>query len=172
MRSLTVAEKCEIVELARNNSLCGVAREFSARHPDRKVAQSTVSRVLKLLSLTGSLHRKPRNTDFAQLNSIELRQDIREYFEANPLTSINQAARHFGMSYSTIWSIIRKKMDFFPYKSQVHQELNDRDHGFRLAFCRHFILRLEINPSFAKNVLWSDECLFKITESFNRQNNR
>lgn len=111
MRPLTLEEKIEIVNLSRFNSCYGVAQEFNISHPDRPIAQSTVSRILLAFNKTGSVHRKKRNTEYALRNSNDFIEAVKAHFQENPMDSLNSAARKLEVSYKTMWIIARKKLN-------------------------------------------------------------
>lgn len=174
MRPLTLEEKKEIVELSKYGSVSPyeVARIFNSTHNERPIVHSTVQRVIQLLKTTGSLHRKKKNTDFALTNNAEFIERIKNYAEANPHSPISHMATHFNCSAYTIQRIVRKKLAFCPYKKQIHQKLKSGDTEKRLVFCREMINWHSRDPNIIKKILWSDEKLFTLTASFNRQNNR
>lgn len=99
MRPLTIEGKIEIVNLSRFNTSYGTTRDFNDSHPDRPIVQSTVSRILTTFNETGSVHRKQRDTEYALINSNHLIEAVKAYFQANPMDSINGAARQFQVSY-------------------------------------------------------------------------
>lgn len=172
MRPLTLDQKTQIVELSRGRTNREVALEFSLRHPERIIGQSTVQRVLLLLKSTGSLHRKKRNAMNALSNTAGFVEQVRSFVENNPFSSISEIASNFDCSRYIIHKILRKKLGFFPYKKQMHQQLMPHDHIKRRQFCRTMVRLNASNPEMIKKILWSDEKQFTLTASFNRQNHR
>lgn len=173
--TINVRKKKEIVELSKYGSISPyqVARQFNSRHPERQIVHSTVQRVITLLKTTGSLHRQKKNTDFALTNNVEFIEMVTNYIEANPRSSISYMALHFNCStYSKVQKVVRKKLAFFPYKKQIHQQLNAGDPEIRLGFSRRMINWYSRDPNILKKILWSDEKQFTLTASFNRQNDK
>lgn len=54
----------------------------------------------------------------------------------------------------------------------VHQVLYDGDEIKRVQFCRQMLNLFRADPTFHERLLCTDECLFKLSGSFNRQNYR
>lgn len=89
---------CQFIEI-QHILWYGTTRDFNDSHPDRPIVQSTVSRILTTFNETGSVHRKQRDTEYALINSNHLIEAVKAYFQANPMDSINGAARQFQVSY-------------------------------------------------------------------------
>ena len=94
---------------------------------------------------------------------------VQNFFEANPTTSIKTAARELDLSVGTTWFIIRKSLKWKPYRYKRVNRLTPQNEENRLAFC-NWILSKEIG--FERKIIFSDEKIFVLHPSPNRQNDR
>ena len=62
-------------------------------------------------------------------------EEISNFFENEPKTSLRFVAKEVGCSFKTIHNIARQKLNLFPYKIQMTQLLHDKDLGLRMAMC-------------------------------------
>ena len=60
---------------------------------------------------------------------------VRASFMHSPKKSTTTAAKELSMSKTTVWSVLRKRLVFKPYRIQMVQQLSDEDHRRRLDFC-------------------------------------
>lgn len=172
---LTVAEKIEILEISATRSVRDTAKLFNNRYPLRlfPLSYRTVGKIREDFSERGDLHRKKRTTSAeTEIVAANLRAEVCDHFRENPHESIRRSAAALGSSPSTVWKILRKDAKFHPYKMAVHQRLHDGDAARRKAFCIQMLDRINADPDFHKTILWTDEKLFRVHDSFNRQNMR
>ena len=55
-------------------------------------------------------------------------------FEEDNTISIRYMVDHLNLSYGTIWTIMRKKLDLFPYKPKTVQPLTKEHRRQRVRF--------------------------------------
>lgn len=115
---------------------------------------------------TGSLKNKKRVSNFQNRDL-----DILLFFEENPNASIAKAVEHFQISFGLIQKIL-KKNKFFPYKIRPVQALSPVQIENRLNFAVYMTNRLNADPNFFDNILWTDESTFSTAGMFNRHNTR
>ncbi|GFU86465.1 uncharacterized protein TNCV_1418171 [Trichonephila clavipes] len=68
--------------------------------------------------------------------------------------------------------IIRNILRYYPYKLQFVQELLPHDFETRHLFSLQFLARLEVDPEWPWNILWTDEAHFHLDGSVNTHNCR
>lgn len=173
MVQLTLAEKIEILRLARNRSTRATATEFNRIHPNRErpLAHCTVARILAQVERTGSVDPQKKIYPHSFSNSRENIEQVKRYFVDHPHASTRDAGHFFRIHHSTVLRILHR-MGFFPYKQRVHQEIYDHDMENRLNFCRQLLARIRINGNFLNKIFWTDESPYRINGGFNRQNRR
>jgi len=96
---------------------------------------------------------------------------VRESVRENPRRSISHRSQELGLSTST-WRILRRDLGLHPYKIQLIQELKVNDHRQRRVFADWVLEQLEVNPNFAKQIIFSDEAHFWMNGYVNKQNCR
>ncbi|GFX76820.1 uncharacterized protein TNCV_1952611 [Trichonephila clavipes] len=67
---------------------------------------------------------------------------------------------------------MRNILRYYPYKLQLVQELLPHDFETRHLFSLQFLARLEIDPEWLWNILWTDEAHFHLDGSVNTHNCR
>lgn len=167
---LTIEEKIEIITLTRNFSYQRTAQVFNRSHRNRQpINKQTVARVVRYLSLRGTLHRKRRT--IPEQNSRDIKGRVLEAFNNNPHASTRRIGIRLGISHVTVWRLL-KGMKFRPYKMSKHQKLHADDPPKRARFCRNLLAHFESDSAFNSQILWTDEKQFCTNGCFNRQNFR
>lgn len=171
---LSLAEKSEIVNLARSNTYNSTANIFNQRHPDRPapVHPTTVARLFSKLKKYGTLERKKRTLSAQKVEEISaLKVRVQALVQQNKHISIRKAAFQMQLSNTTIWKTL-KGMKFHPYKMSKCQKQYPNDPANRKQFCEQLLNVFDEQEGLQKKILWTDEKLFRINGCFNRQNYR
>lgn len=171
---LTIAEKIEIINLARNRTYQETADFFNVRHPNRArpLHKVTVARLFKKLREQGDLNRKKRTkSNQAIVAATAFRNEVAQRFQLNAHLSTRNAARQMGTSQWKVWKIL-KDLKFFPYKKSKHQKLEPGDPPRRKQFCDILLGIFASIPNYQQKILWTDEKQFYLNGCFNRQNYR
>lgn len=171
---LTLVEKIEIVNLARNRTYQEAAEIFNHHHPNRArpLHKVTVARLFKKFRESGDLNRKKRTKSIYTINATNaFKNEVAQRFNNNPHSTTRNVARQMGTSQWKVWSTL-KEMDFFPYKKAKHQKLKPDDPPRRKFFCDEMLHIIQRNPDFQQKILWTDEKPFHMNGCFNRQNRR
>lgn len=74
-----------------------------------------------------------------------------------------------NISHVKAWRIL-KRNNYKPFKLHISQKLMAGDPERRLQYCMWLRRKINENPYFLSNVLWSDECKFTNCGMFNRKN--
>ncbi|PNF26044.1 hypothetical protein B7P43_G06350 [Cryptotermes secundus] len=88
-----------------------------------------------------------------------------------PRQSTTRASLELGISQSTVWRIIRKRLKCKPYRLQLHQHPSDNDRVVRLNFCIEMQERFEVE-GFADTLIFSDGATFHLCGKLNRHSVR
>ena len=80
--------------------------------------------------------------------------------------SIAMVASKFGISTSSAYTILVKKLEYKPYKPQNVVELSARHKESCVSFC-HWVLQQDL--TFPEYWLWSDEKWFVLKQRPNKQ---
>ncbi|GFT26553.1 uncharacterized protein TNCV_3603971 [Trichonephila clavipes] len=87
-------------------------------------------------------------------------------------TSVRRVAEALDTPRSTVQKIMRNILRYYPYKLQFVQELLPHDFETRHLFSLQFLARLEVDPEWPWNILWTDEAHFHLDGSVNTHNCR
>lgn len=108
-------------------------------------------------------------TSTGRIANIDTEETVLEEIERDPTTSTRAIARRTRISKSNVHRIL-KKNKFHPYHIKRVQTLEPRDYYARLCFCRQMLEKIEQDPHFFNNILWSDESTLKRDGCFNMHN--
>lgn len=88
----------------------------------------------------------------------------------NPSVSTREVAAQLDLpSHQIVWRTLRKQK-YRPWKVRISQTLHLGDRERRVAFCTFVNNRIQENPNFLNDVIWSDESKFTNAGMFNRHN--
>jgi hypothetical protein len=90
--------------------------------------------------------------------------------EAGP--SARGVARQLDIPYATVRKVLRKIIQFYPYKISRHQQLIPGDSQKRVDFALMFLARMDVDDAFPWKILWGDEAHFYMNGTVNTQNCR
>ncbi|KAJ8948249.1 hypothetical protein NQ318_013237 [Aromia moschata] len=124
-----------------------VCEIFNTKYPDRRISQSTVSRIENKFREFGNVTDIPKSGRKRILDDKQ-KLDILLDIQDNPHKPTRQVA-----AYNDV-------------------KLNDDDPYRRLEFCEIMANRCQDNPLFIKNTLFSDEATFVLNGTVNKQNCR
>jgi hypothetical protein len=92
-------------------------------------------------------------------------------FEEDPHMSIRRASNATGLSFGNVQGILKSEK-CHPYKMQVVQELMESDYDARVKFCHSQLQKINEDPAFLDNLLFTDEAHFHLHGVLNKQNYR
>ncbi|GFT54416.1 transposable element tc3 transposase [Trichonephila clavipes] len=81
-------------------------------------------------------------------------------------------AEALDLPRSIVQEIMRNILHYYPYKLQLVQELFPHVFETRHLFSLQFLTRLELDPEWPWNILWTDEAHFRLDGSVNTHNCR
>lgn len=143
-------------------------REYARRFPNRRLPNprtfTTTHRRLRegTLFSTTPRGRRPHYPT-------EMDERILETVRNDPKTSTRRVAAQLDVSQWKVWSVLNME-NMHPFHTLQVQELLPGDGPKRLEFCRYIKTRLEEDPGYLKNVLWTDEATFTRSGFFNTHN--
>lgn len=136
--------------------------EYISRYPGRRVPDASVfNRAYRRLRETGTVSRRRTDLGRPRVNNIEEEQDneIIRRFRLDPTTSTHAVARALGLSPWKVWYTVNT-VGLYPYHYTPVHVIEEGDPVRRLDFCR-FMLNADLeDPSFLRNILWTDESKF------------
>ncbi|GBL93774.1 hypothetical protein AVEN_166806-1 [Araneus ventricosus] len=140
------------------------ARQYVIKFPnDSHPSTNAIFNAVKRLRETGSVEKRPRS---GSSNMHVSDEEILGYVLVYPLSSVREAC---GCSKSHVWNVLNVH-GTHPYRPRLVQEFLSRDEDRQFDFCNFIINKLETDPSFVNDILWTDECTFSSTGVVNGQN--
>ncbi|GFW34173.1 DUF4817 domain-containing protein [Trichonephila clavipes] len=91
---------------------------------------------------------------------------------ASGTSSAREAARRLGLPPSSVRNILRRILPLYPYKLQSCHELLPADTAQREAFAKWAFSKMEQDPTWVFNILWTDEAPFSLHGDVNNHNCR
>ncbi|GFT22313.1 DUF4817 domain-containing protein [Trichonephila clavipes] len=91
---------------------------------------------------------------------------------ASGTSSAREAARRLGLPPSSVRNILRRILQLYPYKLQSCHELLPADTAQREAFAKWAFSKMEQDPTWVFNILWTDEAHFSLHGDGNNHNCR
>ena len=135
-----------------------------------KISKSKVYRTCKRLSEGQSMDNRHRSGRRRTIRTKAVIKRVRERIRRNPQKSANKLAKVLGISETSMRRILRKDLRTWPYKKRKVHGLTEKAKEKRLVRSKELLER-HANGEF-ENLVFSDEKLFSVEETFNRQNNR
>lgn len=159
-----------IFVLGNSEKNCFLAsRIYATQFPDRRHPEPiSFSRLLERFLETGSVdYRKEERikTVTNEENQLAVLLTVTE----NPNISQARVGEEVGISERSVQRIL-KVHRFHAYHIQLHQALSENDFQCRVQFCEWARLRIQENPFFFMNVLFSDEATFHNNGCVNKHN--
>jgi hypothetical protein len=75
----------------------------------------------------------------------EIVEDLRQRMEQNSKKSLRKLSLQADVPLSTCQKIVRKNLNFYPYKITTLQELRPDDSESRLEYCNWFLNNLNVD---------------------------
>ncbi|GFS92214.1 uncharacterized protein TNCV_1113371 [Trichonephila clavipes] len=91
---------------------------------------------------------------------------------ASGTSSAREAARRLGLPPSSVRNILRRILQLYPYKLQSCHKLLPADTAQREAFAKWAFSKMEQDPTWVFNILWTDEAHFSLHGDVNNHNCR
>lgn len=151
------------------------AQLYAERYPNRyQPAHNYFLRLENQIRTYGSFGNRGNRRQIPQAQAEvneETEIQVLAYVQINPRSSIRHVANEVGINPRKVHSIL-KKFKLRPYKPDLVHHLRAGDSERRLLFIAWVLVKIEDNPHFLKNVLWTDESKFTNNGVINKQNNR
>ena len=167
----TPQEKARIVaEYIRNESITRTQRWVRTQIRKQPPARNTIIQWhTRFLESANISHRGGNGRPRTSEQTVE---QVRLMFQDQPQLSIREAASVLDISTATVHRILRKCLFMYPYRLQNFHGLQNSDKIKRLQFARHCQNQPEGYSEYLSKIVFSDECIFRLNGSVNKQNVR
>jgi len=143
-----------------SRSVLTVKREFRTRFKKKPPAKNSIRSWYDKLQRTGCLCKG--KSPGRPLTSEATLERIREAFQRSSQKSTARANRELGIPQTTVWRVLRKRLQMYPYRLMMLQHLRREDHTKHLHFCVSF-QDLCGDDNFLKTLRFSDEATFHVS---------
>lgn len=175
MPSLTVQDNVDLIKLFYKNgeNITATIRAFCTARGIRSSKEAPVYNTVKAMIMrfqkTSSCLAEPHSRRSRGEGDVD---DVLEIVQENPNTSTRAIANQCHFSKSKVHSILEKDLNFRAFKPKLERFLSETAVQERLEFCEKFLDAVRDSETFLENVLFTDEAMFELNPSFNRQNCR
>jgi transposase len=135
----------------------------------RLISTSAVNRIINNFDNHGSVSRKPGSGRPSKVNDQNNIDIIQEAIITTPSNSTRKLAVQTGFTRNVVHTILRKKLNFFPYKVRRSHELLPGDTARRTHFCEWFMENVAPDDD---RIFYTDEAWVLLSTGPNRQNYR
>lgn len=156
-----------------NHSPIATKRSFQVRFGVQKgPAEKTIRELFKKFQQTGSVtddlvgNVGPKHSVVTSTNATTIAAAI----EKNPNKSVRKLSAESGISPSSTYRILRKKLKMFPYKIQCRQAIPVRAEQQREVFAKKMLEMIDGASLDVGQIWFSDEAHFYLDGVVNRQN--
>lgn len=175
MNRLTPQQRLQIVELYFQNQ-CSVKNVFRAlrpfygihNRPTERTIRETIAKLRTHFTLLNIVPPTRMRTGRSAQNIAAVAESVREDRDE----SIRRRSQSLGLSYGTLWRILKRDLGLKAYKIQLVQELKPADLRLRREFGQWALEQLAIDPYFYRKIVFSDEAHFWLNGYVNKQNCR
>ncbi|XP_067205325.1 uncharacterized protein [Linepithema humile] len=125
------------------------------------VSKSTVERTVRRFMDNGTVKDLERSGRSKSVASEEKQIEIAQAFVENPHLSLRRTGNEHDASHETVRKVL-KNIHFHPCKIHLVQELNEDDPDRRIEFSETMMNRIDEDPLFLYNIVFSDEATFTL----------
>ena len=162
-----------IFQYGAHRNCLAVRRKFRLHFmisPSKIPHISAFRRLVARFSGTGDVSPKSKTGGRPDITD-EMVEDVKDfllpYTTSKKSVSLNTLAISLGISYTTAWRIVRKRLGWYPYKPRNVVPLTERHKVDRVVLCDWLLEQAE---GFEQKVMWSDEKWFVLKQKPNKQN--
>ena len=157
-----------VLQFARTESVVTVQRAFRSKFHCNPPSDNNIRRWYHQFEDTGCLCKgkstgRPRVTE-------ERVERVRESFMRSPKKSVRKASRELAIPVTSVWRVLRRRLQLRPYRLQLLQALKPTDYGLRANFANEMLLHDD--EDFLDRVVFSDESTFHLSGNVNTHNVR
>lgn len=135
-----------------------------------KISRMFVHRTIKRFTETGSVKDRPREGRPRSVRTPEARKAVAERIRRNPVRKQSVMAREMNISKRSMSRLLSEDLGLRAYRRRTGHYLDARLKNQRVLKCRRLLQRHAHNGH--RRILFTDEKIFTIEESFNRQNDK
>ena len=159
-----------VLLMARFNSPTQVIRELKKEGYPYEPSRQGIYDIYNRFCETGSVLDSNRSGR-PKISDEESTSPITEILQDNPKSTLTEISSATGVSRATISRRIKNDIGMFPYKIQIHQELQEYDFDRRVEMAE-VLLPVLRNKAYEDLIFYSDEATFYLSGRVHKQNCR
>lgn len=132
--------------------------------------KSTVHRIISCFKKTGSTCDKPRRPRKRPVRSRKLIETVRKRLKRNPHRNLAAMAKELNISRTSMRRVFKSDLNMRCYKFVKRQVLSEATMLKRMTRGKKIKSFLKASPR--PDVIWTDEKIFTVEQTHNRQNDR
>jgi len=136
-----------------------------------QISSSTVERTVRRFNEAGTVKDLPRSGRPRSAGNAENSLNVLLSFTEDPHSSIRRVSQEHDISKSSVHNTLQRAK-FHPFKVTLVHKLNEDDFDRRDEFSEEMMLRIDEDPNFPFNIVFSDEATFQLDGTLNRHNCR
>jgi hypothetical protein len=149
-----------------------VADLFNERFPNRPpISKNGVVTTIHRFEEHGTVKDLPRSGRPKTATNEDVATDVLVTVMEEPHSTLRNLGTEYNISSYSVWKILNSNK-YHPYKIHLVQELSEDDFDRRIEYCDTMMQRLDTDPNFVKNIVFSDEASFLLNGNVNRHNCR
>ena len=179
---LSLQDKALLIKLFYKNgeSATSTLRKFrttkAIKEKKGPISLSGILKLVKRFEETGCLEDRPRSgrpsLGEERVTAVQRVMEDMAAGSSKGSSSAREAGKILGMPESSIRRILHGILQMYPYKLQLLHDIMPADIAARESFAKWALTKLEHEPQWLFNVLWTDEAHFALHGDVNTHNSR
>ena len=168
----TAAQKAFcVLELDKSHQAFHVIRKFKTKYGKKYAPSAPMIKKWHEKFINSGCLCKGKRSGRPSISEDDV-DKIRDVYLSSPKTSTRRVSQRLQMPQTTIWRVLRKRLQMKPYKLQLLQHLRKTDKTKRATFCMEMQEKIDNEDDFLEKVIFSDEATFHLSGKVNKQNVR
>lgn len=154
------------------HSYQAVADLFNERFPNRPpISKNGVVTTVRRFEEHATLKDLPRSGRPKTATNEDMATDVLVTVMEEPHSTTRNLGTEFNISTYSVRNIL-KSNSYHPFKVHLVHELSGDDFDRRIEYCDTMMQKLDTDPNFVNNIVFSDEASFLLNGNLNRHNCR
>lgn len=182
IRMLTLVDKALLVKLfyVSHESPAEALRRFRTQKRLKKgsgpITPTGLVSLVRRFEETGTLCHRPRSgapcLSEVRTPDVTSQMDTQREQSTSAVSSAREVARITGIPKTSVFRILHGVLQLYPYKLQSLHQLLPNDTAKRIEFANWALAKIEEDPQWLLNILWTDEAHFSLHGTVNTHNSR
>lgn len=172
----TIAQRQYIVSqyLLNDKNLNAVIPAFESKYGMKAPKKESIMAMIKKWDDHGTVHDRIKGVSGRQVDATtqENVEAVRQEYQGNPQLSLRRGSQALNIPKTSLWRILKKKIEYHPYKVLKRHHIPQRSIEPRINRAKTLLDAIEEIPDILPNIWFTDEAHFELTHVINKQNDR